>query len=101
MIRLYKGVLVFLALISLVSCDPEHKKKCEWYLMPDPDRIDKVQEGFIPVCARNFKTNKQDFRLQAPLDFARTAYNKKFRYIDMKIDGPGIPRTIQSIKHCE
>lgn len=85
----------------LLSCDPEHKKKCEWYLMPDADRLGKVEEPFIPVCARNFKTLKQDCRLQAPLEFARNAYNKKFRYIDMKIDGPGIPRTILSIKHCE
>ena len=103
MIMRYLSFVLWASFIlgGLAACDREHKKKCEWYLMPDQDRIGKVQEGFIPVCARNFVTNRQDCRLQAKLDFARNVYNKKFRYVDMKIDGPGIPRTVQDIKHCE
>ncbi len=84
-----------------LACDPEHKKKCEWYLMPDTVRIGQVQEGFIPVCARNLVVNKEDCRLQSTLDFAKSAYNKKFRYSEMKVKSLAIPRTIDAIKFCE
>lgn len=96
-------LLLFLIFsLSIFSgCDPEHKKKCEWYLMPDIDRKDKVEPGYIPVCARNFVTNKQDCRLQATMKFAKESYNKKFRYVDLKYEDPGIPRTVTKIKFCE
>ena len=94
------SILVFL-LMTLMGCDPDRKKKCEWYLMPDVDRVSTVDEGFIPVCARNFTNNKQDCRLQAPLEFAKKHYNKKFKYVDLDYEGTGIPRTVEAIKHCE
>jgi hypothetical protein len=97
---LVRTLFLFAIVAALTSCDPEHRKKCEWYLMPDQDRKIETKEGVIPVCARNFVTNKQDCRLIAPLDFAREAYNKKFKYVDMKVDGPGIPRTVLEIKFC-
>jgi hypothetical protein len=94
-------ICIIFACLALLGCDPERKKKCEWYLMPDIDRVGKTQEGFIPVCARNFTSNKQDCRLQAPLDFAKQHYDKKFRYVDMEYNGPGIPRTVTKIEHCD
>lgn len=97
--------LEFLAFIllttALSSCDREHLNKCEWYLIPDQDRKSPVQDGYIPVCARNYKVVKQDCRLQATFEFAEKAYNRKFRFKDMKVDGPGIPRTVKSIRYCE
>jgi hypothetical protein len=85
----------------LLGCDPDHLNKCEWYLVPDQDRKGNVEEGFVPACARNYEVNKQDCRLQVKLEFAKKAYNRKFKYKDLKVDGPGIPRTVKSIKYCE
>lgn len=87
-------------LLLTTACDPEHKKKCEWYLMPDTNRIGQVQEGMIPVCAINLVVNKEDCRLQSTLDFAKSAYNKKFIYDDMKVKSLAIPRTVDTIKFC-
>jgi hypothetical protein len=103
---------IFLAMLW-VGCDKEHRQKCEWYLVPDVDRanyteedqkkqnIGKLDEGFIPVCARNYVVNKQDCRLQAPLDFAKSAYNRKFKLVDLQVKAYGLPRTITEIKFCE
>lgn len=83
------------------ACDPEGKKKCDWVLEPEPTLKETTDEGYIPVCARNRTTQKQDCRLQTNMDYAKQAYGKKFRYVDLKIKGPGLPRTIESIKFCE
>jgi len=69
--------------------------------VPDQDRIGKVNKGMIPLCARNFVVNKQDCRLQSSLEFAEAHYQKKFKYNVMKVDGTGIPRTVQEITHCQ
>lgn len=91
------GIVMFFAL----SCDPEHHRKCEWTLVPDPSRIDKVQEGFVPACARNLVIGKQDCRLQTTLEFAKKVEGKKFKYKDLHLKSFGIPRTISSIDLCE
>lgn len=83
-----------------LTCDHDRKNQCEWYLMPDIDRVGQADEGFIPVCARNFVNNKQDCRLQTTEKFAREHYNKPFRYEDMKVKNLGIPRTIETITFC-
>ena len=85
----------------LVGCDPEHKKKCEWYLMPDTDHIREADQGMIRVCARNYVVNKEDCRLQTSIDFAEKAYNKKFKYVDLAVEHLGNPRTITDINYCE
>ena len=92
-----KIFFLHLLFLSLLGCDPERKKKCEWYLVPDLDRTGTIDPGYIPVCARNYIVNKQDCRLQATLEFARDAYNKKFRLVDLKVKSPGIPRTVTTI----
>ena len=94
-------LFLFLVASALIACDPEGKKDCAWVLEPEPNNIEKAESGFIPVCARNRDKMKQDCRLQAPLDFAKSAYGKKFRYVDLKIKDPGLPRTIVSIEYCE
>ena len=95
-------LLILGSVIMLLSgCDPEHRKRCEWYLIPEPESTISIAPGFIPVCARNFVTNKQDCRMQATLEFAQNIYNKKFKHSEIKTDGPGIPRTIESIPLCE
>ena len=88
----------FLGIFS--GCDKERKSQCEWYLVPDESRIKDVKDGLIPVCARNYTSNKQDCRLQTTLDFAKSAYLKTFRYTDLKVKTYGNPRTITEIKTC-
>jgi len=105
MIRSSTLVLVGLVaglVVGLSGCDWNHTKKCEWYLMPDPDRIGKSDEGYIPVCARNLVINKENCYLQATLSLTREYYGKKFRMVDVEIDRSGqFPRTVTSIKTCE
>ncbi|MBI2603448.1 MAG: hypothetical protein HYW48_10380 [Deltaproteobacteria bacterium] len=98
--RLAKLVTTLL-FFTMISCDPEGRKKCDWVLEPEPDQKERVQWGYIPVCARNRATMKQDCRLQASLQFAKDAHNKKFRYTDMKVASPALPRTITDIKFCD
>lgn len=93
---------VVLLVLGLSGCDWNHTKKCEWYLMPDPDRIGKSDEGYIPVCARNLVINKENCYLQAKLSLTQEFYGKKFRMVDVEIDRSGqFPRTVTSIKACE
>lgn len=94
-------LVLFLLTLSLgTSCDPEGKKECAWVLEPEPDLIKKVEEGFIPVCARNRKTMKQDCRLQTTLEKAKHYYGKTFRYSEMTVESVALPRTIRRIKFC-
>lgn len=85
----------------LVACDPEGRKNCDWVLEPEPKLIGTTSEGMIPVCARNRQTNKEDCRLQTSLAYAEKVYGRKFRYVDLRVESPGIPRTIDSIKFCD
>ena len=94
-------LLTLVLLVGILACDPEGKNDCVWTLEPEPKNLGTSQEGMIPVCARNRATMKQDCRLQAPLDFAKGAYGKKFRYSDMTVKSFGIPRTIATINFCE
>lgn len=91
---------VILTGFFLFACDPDGKKKCDWTLDPEPSLINKVEFGYIPVCARNLVTKKQDCRLQAKLDYAKQSYGKKFRYVDIEVKSAALPRTITSITFC-
>lgn len=94
------AALVITGLLALQGCDPERKKRCEWYLMPNTSKKAKVDKGFISVCARNLMANKEDCRLQTTLSFAKKVYGKTFRYVDLKVKSFGIPRTIQEMTFC-
>ena len=94
-------LLTFVTIVGTMSCDPEGKKDCVWTLEPEPKNVKIAQPGMIPLCARNRVTMKQDCRLQAPIEFAKNAWGKTFRYEDMSVKSYGIPRTIASIKFCE
>lgn len=99
--RQWPAVCLIAAVVSLSQgCDPERKKRCEWYLMPNTDKKANVDKGFISVCARNLMANKEDCRLQTTLSFAKKVYGKTFRYVDLKVKSFGIPRTIQEMTFC-
>ncbi|NDE14803.1 hypothetical protein EBZ80_07730 [bacterium] len=88
---------------TLAGCDLNHQWRCEWYLMPNPDQqwISKVDEGFIPVCARNLVINRENCDLQATLEMAESHYGKKFRYSDIELDTSGrFPRKVTGFKEC-
>lgn len=93
--------LILSLLVFSYACDPEGRKNCDWVLEPEPKNIGKVEEGFIPVCARNRKTMKQDCRLQTTLEKAKNFYGKKFRYVDLEVKSVVIPRTITKISFCD
>ncbi len=93
---------LFSALLLLLgACDREGKKNCDWVLEPEPTLKHKVQPGFIPVCARNRETMKQDCRLQTTLDRAKAYHNRKFRYANLEVESVGLPRTIKAILFCD
>ena len=94
-------VLLAAALLSGCGCDFEGKKQCAWVLEPDPERESPVDEGYVPVCARNRESMKQDCRLQITLELGKKSEGKMFRYVDMKIASPALPRTITSITYCD
>lgn len=97
-------IALFFLVVSLTGCDLDNMKKCEWTLEPEADNISKLsesdrQDGFIPVCARNRVTNKQNCNLKAKLDFAKKVFQRKFKYTDLKIDKESkYPKTVQDIK---
>ncbi len=91
-------VYLMLGALTLFSCDPSHKKKCEWYLMPEPTLIGTSSPGYIPVCARNLTIDKEYCRIEATLEFAKSVYGKKFRFDDMEIDKSGkFPKKVIAI----
>lgn len=91
-------IAVCAVVVLAFSCDREGRKQCEWVLEPESTLIGKTEPGYIPVCARNRKTNKQDCRIQATLEYAKSVQGKKFRYVDMVVASPAIPRTLTTIK---
>lgn len=92
---------VLLVAFSLSSCDPDGKKDCVWVLEYEPSLKEKVQEGFVPLCARNRKTMKQDCRLQGTVDQLKEADGRFFRYSDLEVKSPALPRTLVKIHFCK
>ncbi len=92
---------LLLPLLLLMACDPSHKDKCEWYLVPEPAQIGLVPEGWVSLCARNYVTNKQKCYLKASLEFSKAVYGKAFRLSRLKIDEDGpFPREVLKINTC-
>jgi hypothetical protein len=89
------------ALFGLSGCDPEGKEKCQWTLEPEERLIGKTEPNLIPVCARNRTTNKEDCRFQTTLEFAKSAWTKHFRYVDIDADLRKAPKVIRDIKYCD
>jgi hypothetical protein len=84
-------ISLILLSIGLTACDLNHLESCEWTLEPEKDNIEKLSkedigQGYIPVCARNRMTNKQNCNLKAKLDYSKKVFQKKFKYSDLRID---------------
>ncbi len=87
--------------LLLAGCDLDGKKKCVWVLEPEPRNEANSDPGMYSVCARNRESMKEDCRLQTTKEYAMKALDRKFRYVDLEVESPGIPRTIKSIKFCD
>lgn len=87
--------------LLLNGCDLDGKKDCDWTLEPEPKLKGQVDEGFIPVCARNRETMKEDCRFQATLAYAKEVFGRKFRHVDLNPDKSTFPRTLAKIKFCD
>lgn len=99
--RIAKLFFPMAILLGITGCElfTNNKSKCQWYAMPEPDNKDRVDEGFIPICVRNYVTNKQNCQLQATLELAESIYQKAFRYDDLEIDMSGrFPRKMIGVK---
>ncbi len=95
-------VLSVFALAALTSCDPEGYKDCAWTLEPEPKLMDTITDlGMIPVCARNREKNKEDCRFESTLEFAKSAWSRKFKYVDIVSDKAKFPRKITNITYCD
>jgi hypothetical protein len=72
-------------------------------LEPEPKLKGTTEPGYIPMCARNRDTMKEDCRLQMTLEDAQAVYGRKFRYVDLRWASPGLPRTISAkeMKYCD
>ena len=92
---------IMMTFLLLWACDPDGKKNCAWVLEPEPSLKGKVEEGYIPMCARNRRTMKQDCRLQATEEQAREYMGKMFRYSDLKVKSVALPRSIKNLTFCE
>lgn len=84
-------LLIVASFVLFSGCDMYHFNSCEWTLEPEKDYISKlssedIEQGYIPVCARNRVTNKQNCNLKAKLDYAKSVFQKKFKYEDLKIE---------------
>ena len=97
--------VILLNLMFLVSaCDFNHFKECEWTLEPEVKNLHKINaeakaQSFVPVCARNRVTNKQNCNLKANLTYAKEVYGKMFVYNDMVVEKTGsFPRSVVEIK---
>ena len=91
----------FAALLLLAGCDPHRMKKCEWYLIPEPDHRHLVEPGWVSLCARNPVTRKQKCMFKAPLEFSEKVYGVKFRLSELDYEETPLPRKIKSIKACD
>ena len=94
------AISVFL-ISTVVSCDKEGRKKCQWVLEPNLSKDAVTEQGYVPACARNRTTMKQDCRFQITVEKGKKYENKVFRYVDVKTISPAIPRTISHIDFCK
>lgn len=95
-------MLSVFAFAALTGCDPEGYKDCAWTLEPEPKLIDTITDlGMIPVCARNREKNREDCRFQTTIDFSKSAWTRKFKYVDIVSDKAKFPRTISAINYCD
>jgi hypothetical protein len=95
-------MIVFISLLlSHLACDPLHKNKCEWYLMPDTDFRELLKPGWAGLCARNLTIKKEKCLFTAPIEFAESAFGKPFKLSDLNYKENGYLLEIVDVKLCD
>jgi hypothetical protein len=96
------GAIVIAMLGFLVSsCDPFHKKKCEWYLVPDLDFRELVEPGWVSLCAVNYTIKRRKCLFTAPLKFSEDMFGKKFKLAELDYEEGRNLRKIKTVKLCD
>jgi hypothetical protein len=88
------------AVAVYLNVDFYNKDKCEWYLVPDLKNKELIEPGFVSLCARNYKIDRQKCYLQSTLALAEGIYNKPIRFSDMQIDEDKFPKMVVSAPPC-
>ena len=96
-----KLLVLVLALAYCSGCDWFRKRKCEWYLIADPDKAMLAKPGYASVCIRNYKLNRQKCNMIIKLTEAEKVYSKEFRLSDTEINDDKFPKEIISIAPCK
>jgi len=101
-----KSAAIFFGSIAVLiviyfNIDFYSKKKCEWYLVPDLKNKHLVESGWVSLCARNYKVDRQKCYFQSKLELAEAIYGKPIRYSDMEIDESQFPRVVLNAPLCE
>lgn len=96
---LFFGSIVAAGLVYF-NIDFYNKKKCEWYLVPDLKAKELIEPGWVSLCARNYKINRQKCYYQSTLALAEGIYGKPVRFADLKIDEEKFPRVVESAPPC-
>lgn len=91
---------IALAITIYLNYDFYNKEKCEWFLVPDLKAKDLIEPGWVSLCARNYKIDRQRCYYQSKLELAEGIYGKPIRYSDMKIDNDKFPRVVVSAPPC-
>ena len=97
---LITAISIFLISTTLSSCDMGRKKKCEWYMVPEPKHKSLVKPDWVSLCLRNYTSGKQVCFYQAHVDLAEKMDGVKFRFVDLKIEKGTRPRVISDVKTC-
>ena len=93
-------ILLSIVLLSIFSgCDLDRHDKCEWYLVPEPNDIQYVGNGWVSVCARNYVTQKQRCFLRMKIEKAEKVYGKPVTFSSLKL-GKGVIKEVKSYKLC-
>ncbi len=92
------AVIVWLGL-ALVACDPMRKKKCEWYLVPNPKANAVMEEGWVSLCVANFKLGRQRCYFTAKPEFVEKVNGVPFRYDSLRYTDT-FPKEIESLQTC-
>jgi len=97
---IFFGSIVLVAIVYF-NIDFYNKNKCEWYLVPDLKNKHLIEPGWVSLCARNYKIDRQKCYLQSKLELAEAVYGKPLRYADIKINEDQFPRVVLSAPICE
>ena len=85
--------------IALTGCDPLRLKKCEWYLIPNPEADKVTKEGWVSVCLANQKLKRQKCYYSALPELANRFNGVPFQYSEMEVRKT-FPKEITALKQC-